>query len=766
KIIDSDLRVMIDEVMPLNEVVMRMDGATERFVSGILDMERARTAEELAAAKTRVGKERTSLKSLLDQGAALDGSLSAGARELDRFETRISEFIEQRMQARKSDDGARDDASRNMQRTRSMLPRVEMGFGMLKRQKAAAVDAQSQEIASLVRAQRDVLTLQVLIKDAQVIVYALQGLTDFGGIKSLKQRSAALAARMSHMMANAGTAAVLGEAGITGNPYQTWIVDDADGLIALRVKAFGADEGARKRFEARSSEFLGNSIDWLRKIDGAERTLAEKIDENQKKLTEITGGAGSGADFATELAEIQQLMTASENALSDVFVTVDPGELERNAGILKQSLDSLSKHLEAAGATFKEQGFVPFQMAAQRLSGSVSQWSSAVASIVAARHARFASEAELDKELDGLRAFVLRKRTDSAKTITELDKHQDEIAARADRSVGRAFIVQWSIALLAAVTLGILGFRLIRSIRASLEQAIALVQEIADGRLRPVRAGVGEDEIGQLVDALGSMVERLRVSVTRIRESAGSVRRSVNEISRGNVELTERTNEQASSLHETAASMNQVAEIARSGATAADTAAKRSRTANEAAGKGRQTMSEATQSMNSVQNGAEEIKNIIEVINSIAFQTNILALNASVEAARAGPQGRGFAVVAAEVRSLASRSASAAQEIDSIITNSVAQVESGSALVHDAGKRIEEIAGEVSQTVEMIQQISAGSMEQASAISQANQAIQLLEESTQMGATLAEQIAQSTTSLVEQAQILEDSVALFQVEEA
>ncbi|MEZ5649293.1 MAG: hypothetical protein R3E87_01970, partial [Burkholderiaceae bacterium] len=58
KIIDSDLRVMIDEVMPLNEVVMRMDGATERFVSGILEMERARTAEELAAAKTRVGKER------------------------------------------------------------------------------------------------------------------------------------------------------------------------------------------------------------------------------------------------------------------------------------------------------------------------------------------------------------------------------------------------------------------------------------------------------------------------------------------------------------------------------------------------------------------------------------------------------------------------------------------------------------------------------------------------------------------------------------
>ncbi|NJL60287.1 MAG: hypothetical protein HC887_12310, partial [Desulfobacteraceae bacterium] len=83
---------------------------------------------------------------------------------------------------------------------------------------------------------------------------------------------------------------------------------------------------------------------------------------------------------------------------------------------------------------------------------------------------------------------------------------------------------------------------------------------------------------------------------------------------------------------------------------------------------------------------SEDTSAVIKTIDGIAFQTNLLALNAAVEAARAGRAGAGFSVVADEVRNLAIRSASAAQNTEQLISNNLIRIREGVASAADTDR--------------------------------------------------------------------------------
>jgi len=172
------------------------------------------------------------------------------------------------------------------------------------------------------------------------------------------------------------------------------------------------------------------------------------------------------------------------------------------------------------------------------------------------------------------------------------------------------------------------------------------------------------------------------------------------------------------------------------------------------------------QTMDGIQGSSRKIADIIGVIDGISFQTNILALNAAVEAARAGEQGRGFAVVAAEVRTLAQRSAQAAREIKSLISDSVAKVDSGSQQVSEAGRTMDEIVERVKRVNDLIGEISGSTTEQSSGITQVNQAVAQLDQMTQQNAALVEQSAAAAQSLQDQSQKLAEAVARFRLNAA
>jgi methyl-accepting chemotaxis protein len=167
--------------------------------------------------------------------------------------------------------------------------------------------------------------------------------------------------------------------------------------------------------------------------------------------------------------------------------------------------------------------------------------------------------------------------------------------------------------------------------------------------------------------------------------------------------------------------------------------------------------------MEAIKQASQRIAEINAVIDGIAFQTNILALNAAVEAARAGEQGRGFAVVAGEVRSLAQRSANAAREIKGLIQNSTESVEEGYALAAQTGEAIGRLVDQVQKVSAFMGDIATGSEQQHLGIAQVNQAVNLLDQSTQQNAALVEEATAAASSLRDQAQSLQQAVGQFRL---
>jgi methyl-accepting chemotaxis protein len=302
-----------------------------------------------------------------------------------------------------------------------------------------------------------------------------------------------------------------------------------------------------------------------------------------------------------------------------------------------------------------------------------------------------------------------------------------------------------------------------RTITVPLREAVGVAEKVAHGDLTSTIQRRSSDETGQLLFALTNMNEALSGIVSEVRACTDAVTSASQQIAAGNADLSSRTEEQAASLEETAASMERLYSAVRQNSENAGQANELATGASAVAVQGGQVVGEVVQTMASINASSKKIVDIIAVIDGIAFQTNILALNAAVEAARAGEQGRGFAVVASEVRSLAQRSAAAAKEIKGLITDSVVKVESGSQLVAQAGKTMDQIVSSVKRVTDIMGEIAAATQDQTAGIEQVNQAVVQMDETTQQNAALVEQAAAAAESMKEQAETLTRAVAVFRL---
>ncbi|WP_350568338.1 methyl-accepting chemotaxis protein [Pseudomonas sp. H26/SER47-MNA-CIBAN-0231] len=279
---------------------------------------------------------------------------------------------------------------------------------------------------------------------------------------------------------------------------------------------------------------------------------------------------------------------------------------------------------------------------------------------------------------------------------------------------------------------------LLRSKLAPLGDLVRQAEALGAGDLS-VRLNVSShDEIGQLSRAFNQMSQALSTMVEHIRrasEEVNSRAQALSGLSGGAYEGMEQQSGEITSM------AGAVEEFSATSLNIADNMGATQRLAQENAQQtqiGRSSMEEASSSLeqiagalnstasviNTLGQRSQEIGGIVGVITSIAEQTNLLALNAAIEAARAGEQGRGFAVVADEVRSLASRTRQATDEISSMIHsiqqetgNAISTMEQGNVLMQEGLSRNANVASALARIDE--QSRSAG--QQFAAITTATQ---------------------------------------------
>ncbi|WP_341706338.1 methyl-accepting chemotaxis protein [Halopseudomonas sp.] len=288
---------------------------------------------------------------------------------------------------------------------------------------------------------------------------------------------------------------------------------------------------------------------------------------------------------------------------------------------------------------------------------------------------------------------------------------------------------------------------------------------IAEGNLTEKVSAEYEGTFLELKNFCNSTTDNLSAMIGEIRGASGTIMTASSEIAQGNADLSSRTEQQASSLEETASSIEQLTSTVRTNTDNAKQANVLAEQATDIATEGGDLIRQVVTTMESINESARKISDIIGVIDGIAFQTNILALNAAVEAARAGEQGRGFAVVATEVRTLAQRSAEAAKDIKQLISDSVSKIEGGNTLVNKSGETMTEIVTAIKRVNDIMAEIAAASVEQASGIEEVNTAVGQMDEMTQQNAALVEQAAAAAESLRSQTEGLQRQVSAFKLDE-
>ncbi len=301
----------------------------------------------------------------------------------------------------------------------------------------------------------------------------------------------------------------------------------------------------------------------------------------------------------------------------------------------------------------------------------------------------------------------------------------------------------------------------IQKLIESQRKEVGVFKSIADGDYTSkLEMRSNQDElglaVGQMLNVTNETLQQVNVAVSQVTTGASAINNASQTLSQGAIET-------ASSLEEISASISQIGEKTRANASSADVADKLAAASRAAVDRGYDAVAEMIAAMKDLQATSAQIAAVVKLIDDIAFQTNLLALNAAVEAARAGRHGRGFSIVADEVRSLAGRSAKAAQDTAQMLEVTVAKLEKGATLAEHTDSVLREIVDNAGKVADLFQEIARSSNEQSNGIGQIANGLSQIDRVTQHNTLSANETASAAIALLRQAEALRNMMERFRL---
>jgi methyl-accepting chemotaxis protein len=216
---------------------------------------------------------------------------------------------------------------------------------------------------------------------------------------------------------------------------------------------------------------------------------------------------------------------------------------------------------------------------------------------------------------------------------------------------------------------------------------------------------------------VGSIVANVSSSATQLEAAAGTLTRTAETTQSLSSQVAETSGQASSDMQSVAAATEELS-------ASVNEIGRRVRESNDIAVAAVRQAEQTDNRIGKLSRAAQEIGDVVKLITAIAEQTNLLALNATIEAARAGDAGRGFAVVASEVKSLASQTAKATDEISNHISGMQGATQ-------ESVTAIKEIGGTIGKISEIASTIASAVEEQGSATQEIARSVQNVAKGTQ-----------------------------------